>query len=71
MRDLNMHMASAHGNGIGLQFFYYYVQNVLVKNFLKPDMGLFFPYLWKCVFFVALTSSPSLEHWIHLVLMNL
>ncbi len=34
-------------------------------------MGLFFPYLWMCVFFLALTRSTSLEHWIHQVLMNL
>jgi hypothetical protein len=24
-------------------------------------MGLFFPYLWKCVFFVALTSLMNLQ----------
>ncbi len=34
-------------------------------------MGLSFPYLWKCMFFVALISSTSLEHWINLVLINL
>ncbi len=34
-------------------------------------MGLFSPCLWKCVFFVALTSSTRLECWIHMVLMNL
>ncbi len=34
-------------------------------------MGLFFPYLWKCVFFVAPTSSTRLECWIYMVLMNL
>jgi hypothetical protein len=34
-------------------------------------MGLFFPYLWMCVFFEALTSSTRLECWMYMVLMNL
>jgi hypothetical protein len=34
-------------------------------------MGLFFPFLWKCVLFVALPSSTRLECWIYMVLMNL
>ncbi len=44
-------MASIYGEGIGFtHFLYYYIQNVLVKNFLIARRGLFFPYLWICVF---------------------
>jgi hypothetical protein len=68
----NIHMASIHGDRIGFTFF----SIIIYKMFWSriswwPDMGLFFPYLWKCVFFVALTSSTRLECWIYMVLMNL
>jgi hypothetical protein len=66
-------MASIHREGNGFtNFLYYYIRNVLVKNFLIARRGHIFPYLWMCVcVFAALTCSTRLEYRIHLVLMNL
>ncbi len=51
IRGLNIHMASIHGDGIGLTFFYYCIQNVLVKNFLMARHGFILSiFVDVCVF---------------------
>ncbi len=55
-----------------LLFLYYYIQNVLVKNFLIARCGHIFCHICGCVcFFAALTSSTRSEYYIHMVLINL
>jgi hypothetical protein len=57
-----IHMASIHGGGIGFTIFlFYYMQNVLVKNFLISRCGFIFSiFVDMRGIFVALTSSTRL-----------
>ncbi len=72
IRGLNIHMASIHGNGIGLQFFLLLYTKCSGQEFLDNQTWVYSLHICGCVsFFVALTRSTRLEYWIYMVLMNL